>query len=403
MLVSLATLALAAGTLVLLGCNVFVTRLFLAPAPRGERGVGLLVPLAALAVAAALVTLGGLLGSFRAGRPLADLLPSPAPLAGAITVTVSFGVALAAVLAFAFWAEPVAIGPGGRIARCVVGWTAGLVGPGLLAAVLLVDLWMRPDALRSDAAATFLVRAGLWALPPLALLGYGAAAWTAVPSLRFHVSTARAAGAAERAGRAALRRRLRSASLVDLFRDELDRLPADAPFMAYASSLTGSPVALDEACVALLAERALGRTDWRGDLPRALRGRACDERWSALEFVRRLPHGTLFRFEAELGPAIEESILATARDLALRPAWLTEPYDRNLDPLGLIRSLLGAAKRFEGRDAEGRIRSALRALARDAATLRRDASWRRLAKELAAAGHPIPSSNEDADAVEATR
>jgi len=101
MLVSLATLALAAGTLVLFGCNVFVTRLFLAPAPRGERGVGLLVPLAALAVAAALVTLGGLLGSFRTGRPLADLLPSPAPLAGAITVTVSFGVALAAVLAFA--------------------------------------------------------------------------------------------------------------------------------------------------------------------------------------------------------------------------------------------------------------------------------------------------------------
>ncbi len=391
MLASLATLLVVVGTLVLLACNAFGTQLFLAPAPRGDRGVGLIVPFAAMALAALLLTLGSLLAAFRSGRPIAASLPMPIPLTGAVTVIVTFGVALAAIMAFAMWAEPVTFGPRGQATGALLGWVVGLFGPALLATVLLADLWMTPDAFRAHAAGKLFSRGAVWALPLLALLGVGATVSFIAPSLGISMGRARAVAAHDRSQQASLRDRLRTASLATLLREELDSLPADAPFTAYSSYFVGSVVELDDECKAVLVERALGLPDWRTELPRALRGKPYNDRWGAAEFVRLLPEATLLMHEAEFAKAVEEGVLETADDIARRPSWLTEPYDRNHDPLGLIRSLLGAARRFDGRPAHERLSEAIRTLARESSSLKRDKAWRQLAQELEAAGFPIPA------------
>lgn len=182
------------------------------------------------------------------------------------------------------------------------------------------------------------------------------------------------------------RERLRTSSLASLLREELDKLPSDAPFTAYSSYFVGSRVELDDECKALLVERALAIPDWNRQLELALTSRPYDDRWSAVEFVRQLPQATLMLHEAEFARGIELSLAEVADDIGRRPAWLTERYDRNVDPLGLVRSLLAAAKRFDGRAAQASIREAMEEIAQEAESLNRDSNWRKLKKELEAVG-----------------
>ena len=303
----------------------------------------------------------------------------PAPLACVTT----FGVLLAAILAFAVWAEPVSLGPKGPFVRTLPGWLIGLGGPALLAATLLANLWLSPDAFRAHAAGKILSHAAIWPLPLLALLGFGATIPLIGRTLGLSFCRSRAVAGGERDPREALRDRLRTSSLATLLREDLDTLPSDASLTAYSSYFVGSAV-----------ERALAIPDWQAQLLRAMRCRPYDERWGAIEFVRQLPDATLAAHEAELAQGIEESLLATTDEIARRPAWLTEPCDRDPDSLGLIRSLLGAAKRFGGRATKTRLHDAIRSLVRESMSLKRDKAWRRLAKELEAAGFPMPQKEK---------
>ena len=76
--------------------------------------------------------------------------------------------------------------------------------------------------------------------------------------------------------------------------------------------------------------------------------------------------------------------------MSIRPAWLSETFDANPEPLKLVTSLLGAAERFTGLQGQSQIEEALRRMAKDSNELKQDKNREKLAKELKRAGYPVP-------------
>ena len=136
MLAGFVTLLVVVGTLGLL-LNILFTQGFLGAAPRGDRAMGLVIPFFITVVAGLGLTLAALLISFRSGNSVRQLIHTTPFIAGCILITVTFGVVLAACMAFICWCEPGATGRGKSTIVLLLGWSAGIMGPMLLAGGLL--------------------------------------------------------------------------------------------------------------------------------------------------------------------------------------------------------------------------------------------------------------------------
>ena len=100
-----------------------------------------------------------------------------------------------------------------------------------------------------------------------------------------------------------------------------------------------------------------------------------------------MPEEHLAQHRDAWGAALEAGIHATGEGIACRPAWMTETFDSKPDPLGHIKSLLGAAERFKGWEGDARLQAGFRQMAADAMMLNPDKHRDRLLRVLSDAGY----------------
>lgn len=387
MLAPFITLLAVVGTFLILACNAGITGLFLKSPPTGERAVGLLIPIAVLIGAALVLTLASLLVAFRSGRTVVGLIHSSPIASGALTVAVTFGVVLAALMAFVTWAEPMADGSKFKAIIPVLGFGAGLVGPALLGLALLVGAWMTPQWLEAHPRWLMGLRPMCWTLAAIAVVGYALGGLAmAAPVAQFVRKHSTPMSPEDRAAE----RKFRNTPAAQLLGEELAKLPPDAPLSEIVVYLVISRKKLDQECMDLLLDRALRVPDMDQQLIDTMKLRDCIYRWGAAEFVQTAPIETVKEHQEAWSRAVIAGINATAESMTIRPAWLSETFDQNPEPLKLVTSLLGAAERFKGLQGQSQINEALRRMAKDSNELKRDRKWEKLAAELKRAGYPVP-------------
>lgn len=387
MLASFTTLLVVVGTFTILASNAGFTGFFLKSPPTGERAVGLVIPLAILIGAALLVTLASLLVAFRSGQTVVGLIRASPVASGALTVAVTFGVVVAAFMAFVAWAEPMAVGSKFKAIIPLLGFAAGLIGPALLGLALVIGAWMTPQWLDANPKWLMGLRPMCWTLAAMAVMGYalgGVAVAGPVAQLAHQRS------AATSPVDQAAQRKFRNTPAEQLLGEELAKLPSDAPLSEVVVYLVTSRKKLDAGCLNLLVERALRVPDMDQQLLDTMKSRDCIFRWGAAEFVRVAPIETVKDHQEAWSRAVIAGINATAESMTIRPAWLSETFDQNPEPLKLVTSLLGAAERFKGLQGEVQIDEALRRMAKDSNELKQDKKREKLATELKRAGYPVP-------------
>jgi len=388
MLAPLITLLVVVGTFVTLSCNAGTTGFFLKSPPTGERAVGLLIPIAVLIGAALVITLASLLVAFQSGRTVVGLIHTSPLASGALTVTVSFGVVLAAFMAFVVWAEPMTASSKFKALVSILGFAAGLLGPALLALALLIGAWMTPQWLDSNPKWLPGLRLSCWTLAAIAAIGYALGGIAlAGPVAKF--AKRRSAAALSPEARAA-QRKFRNTPVAQLLTEELAKLPSDAPLSEIVVYFVTSRKKLDQGCKDLLVDRALRVPDMDQQLIETMKSRDCIYRWGAAEFVRTAPIQTVNEHQEPWSRAVIAGINATAESMTIRPAWLSETFDKNPEPLKLVTSLLGAAERFKGLQGQAQVDESLRRMAKDSNELTQDKKREKLATELKRAGYPVP-------------
>jgi hypothetical protein len=92
----------------------------------------------------------------------------------------------------------------------------------------------------------------------------------------------------------------------------------------------------------------------------------------------------------EWARAVAKGIDATAEAMTMRPAWLSETFDLNPEPLELVRSLLAAAERFKRFDEYVEISEAIGRMAAATNELKRDKKREALTRTLESAGFAVP-------------
>lgn len=391
MLASFVTLLVILGVLVILACNAGMTGLFMKAPPRGDRAVGLIVPFVGLIIGAVLIVLAGLLAGMGSGRSAVGMLRETPAMSGLVVVLVSIGVVIAAFMAFGAWAEPLLLGPRFNFVKPLIGWTAGIVGPVMLGAALIAGAWMTPQTLGASPKMLLALRASCWMLVTVAAGGYLMAGAVLGRPLVQRVMTSRTALASMSPAERAARERFRSTPVEELLREELDALPSDAPLPDVVRFFVGSTKELDERCREMLVQRALCVPDVDAQLIEVMGSTPYLDRWGGAEMVRHAAPRYIETHRDQWAHAVIAGIDATAEAMSMRPAWLSETFDLNPEPMELVRSLLGAAERFEGTESHARIARSLRGLAEATNELNRDKKRERLAKELARAGYPVPA------------
>lgn len=386
MLASLSTLLIAVGTLAILGCNVLATGLFLRTPPRGEQAMGLVVFLFALIIASGLVLLGSVLVSMRSDRAVSSALHLPGIVSGGATFAISFGVLLAAFVAFTAWAEPTLGGTALRAVKPLFCWTLGIIAPILLAAVLIMDAWSSPASLQTPSGLPSALRALCWVLAAMAGLGYLGAGVAYGQPVKQAISKHLASAAAERK-RTALPPGL---TLDAALRQDLDQLAPDAPVSDYLRFFTMPVLTKDAACRDLLTQRMLAIPGADDQLLAAMGSDELRSRWGGAEFIRTAPRELLKQHQATWSAAIRAGILQTCDDIDMRPGFLIDNYELNPNPSEFFRSLLEAGERFRGTPEHAPIDEALKQLARNADSLNRSKRWDKVAKVMSRAGYPIP-------------
>lgn len=387
MLAALSTLLIAVGTLAILGCNVLATGFFLRTPPRGEQAMGLVVFIFAFVIASAMVLLGSLLVSVRSERAISSAVHLPALISGGATLVISFGVLLAAFVAFTAWAEPTLGGTALRAVKPVFCWTFGIMAPALLAVVLIIDAWCTPAGIEAPSGLLGVLRGLCWALAAMAVLGYLGAGVAYGPPMKQAISKHVASVAAERR-RTALPPGM---TLEMALRQDLDQLPPTAPLTDYLRFFTMPVLTKNTACRELLTQRMLATAGADDQLLAAMSSDELRSRWGGAEFIRTAPDALLKEHQAAWAAAMRAAILKTCDDIDIRPGFLTDNYELNPNPSEFFQSILRASERFRGTADHAPIDEALKQLAKNADSLNRSKRWDKVSKVMSRAGYPIPN------------
>lgn len=387
MLAPIVWILVVLGTLAMLACNVLATGGFLAASPRGERAVGLVVPIVIVGAAALIIGLAGVLVAFRAARASTAVVHLGALPSGVLAVVVTFGAALAAAMTFVIWAEPIGEGSWVKFVKPALGWSVGVIGPLVLASVLVIDASQSAGWLKSQPRALLAMRAACAMLALFAVLGYGGVAFMFSQPLRTlatRMTRAVTTSIAGGDGKLPL-----GASATSILEQELAHTPADAPLADVMHVFVDRNAKGKADCQRLLTSRVVAHPAMREQLVAIMRSKPYDKRWGAAEMIRTAPADVLLANVDAWGEATTAGLLATAEDMATRPQWLTEHFDQNEEPLELVRTLIAAGDRFKQTSHADAIAQAMQQLARDADSLTRGKEWNKLEKELKRAGYQI--------------
>ncbi len=391
MLASCVTVLAVLGVLLILVSNAGTTGFFTKNPPTGERAMGLIVPFAALVVAGLVLVFASVLAAAGAGKSAIGLIRETPAASGVVLVVVTLGVAIAAFLALAMWTEPLLAGPGLRGVKPLIGWNAGLLGPLVLGAVLIVGAWMPASVMNESPSVKSAARWACWAMVALAAGGYGVGGLILGRPVIARVMATRAALASESPAEREARKRFRHTPIEELVREELDGLASDAPLSSVVRCFVGPPKKLTDRAREMLVQRALCVPEVDRQLVEIMGTTPCVYRWGAAEMVRHASPQYVESHREEWARAVATGIDATAEAMAMRPAWLSETFDLNPEPLELVRSLLAAAERFEACDEYQGIADAIRRMAAATNELNRDKKRDALAKTLASAGFAVPA------------
>lgn len=391
MLASCVTVLSLVGVLLVLLSNAGTTGFFMRNPPTGERAMGLIVSFGALIVAAVVLVLASVLAAAGGGKSAIGLLRETPVASGIVLVVVTLGVAIAAFLALAMWTEPLLVGAKLRGIKPLIGWTAGLLGPLLLGIVLIVGAWTPATMMNERPPLMVAARWACWLLVALAVGGYGLGGLILGRPLIARVTATRAALARESPAERAARERFRHTPIEELVREEMDGLPSDAPLSDVVRCFVGSPKKLTDRARELLVQRALCVPDVDRQLVEIMGSTPYVYRWGGAEMVRHAAPQYMKSHREEWARAVATGIDATADAMTMRPAWLSETFDLNPEPLELVRSLLAAAERFEGCDEYAGIAEAGRRMAAAASELNDDKKRGALVKVLGSAGFAVPA------------
>ena len=387
MLAGFVTLLVVVGTLGLL-LNILFTQGFLGAAPRGDRAMGLVIPFFITVVAGLGLTLAALLISFRSGNSVLQLIHTTPFIAGCILITVTFGVVLAAFMAFICWCEPGATGLGKSTIVLLLGWSAGIMGPMLLAGGLLCCVWMTTESLVGNERAYRSIKVVFGSLVLIACIGY------ALGGFMFYQTMAR-----QTANRAAsmarhIRSQLPTGTPIERQLElDLASLTPNAPLSSVVTYLPDRPgnIKLNAACRELLVERALKVPDLDRAMVITVGGGSFSDRQGVAELLVAVPNAKLLANQEAWGLPLRIAIECDADSISCRPAWLTETFDGKDDPLGHIQSLLNATDRFKGLPVYGELIKAMQSLANATSDLKPDDKLKKLLRLLDKAGYqPVP-------------
>lgn len=396
LLATLVTLLVVVAVLVVLLMNGACTGMFLNPPPRGDQAMGLIIPFFGLAGGIIVLTLASIIAAFSVNSSAVGTITSSPFLSGVIVIALTFGAALAAGMAFMLWCDAPAVGVSLKVVTVPIGMLAGVLGPVLLAVMLLIGVWMSKSsataALASGGGGALGLRAGFFAVCFLALTGYGLGGsmfWKEIQ----RVATNRAAAAADvlkeharwhAEGRKSPKQRLT---------EELSRFSPDSPLWTIIAYLPDQPGSrpLDEECRAIVVRRALQVSDLDAELVGCMQSRYYLYRQAAAEFLISVPELDLSAHRDAWARALIVGLEATSDGIYCRPAWLTETFDSKPDPLGHVRSLINATARFKDTKDHALMRQHLETMAYDAGMLNADANREKLLRLLADAGYQPPS------------
>lgn len=391
MLASCVTVLAVLAVLLILLSNAGTTGFFMRNPPTGERAMGLIVSFGALIVAAVVLVLASVLAAAGAGKSAIGLLRDTPVASGIVLIVVTLGVAIAAFLALAMWTEPLLVGAKVRGVKPLIGWSAGLLGPLLLGVVLVVGAWTPASVMTESSRGLTAARWVCWALVALAAGGYGLGGLILGRPVIARVMATRAALARETPAEREARERFRHTPIEELVREEMDGLPSDAPLTNVVRCFVGTPKKLTDRAREMLVQRALCVPDVDRQLVEIMGATPYADRWGAAEMVRHAAPQYVESHRAEWARAVATGIDATADAMTMRPAWLSETFDLNPEPLELVRSLLAAAERFEGSDEYKGVAEAIGRMAAATNELKQDKKRVALAKVLASAGFPVPT------------
>ncbi|MFT3685320.1 MAG: hypothetical protein QM783_10410 [Phycisphaerales bacterium] len=395
LLAVLATVIIVFATLGLL-LNAGFTGLFFSSPPRGDQAMGLVVPLVINIGSILAFTLAALLLVVRpsgAGQTLAAHLHLTGWLGGAAVVLATLGASLAAFMALLLWCEPAMFPGRAEFLRVTVGWLAGLLGPVLLALFLGLYAWLSPTAIANSPS---LGRA-IWVLTAfvslLALAGFGAGI------VAFGTPIARQARESAAKARAAIANQAgispTGQPLDELLKRDMDQMDADAPLSRIIAFLPNTPdtVRLNKNCKQIVIDRALKVPDIDRQLTQCMQSRSYHDVRAAAEFIAIVQEQAVTAHAESWTSALVVGINTCTSGIELRPSWLSERFDANLDPQATIAALLAAAERCKtlAPSHHASVAAALQRLANATDNLKADTALCKLQAALTKAGYPPAS------------
>jgi hypothetical protein len=392
MLAVTVTLLVVIATLVILLMNAVCTGMFVFSPPRGDSAMGLVVPIVGLGGAILVMGLAGILASFRAGSSALALMHSSPGVAALLTIVITVGAALAAGMAFMLWCEPVSVSLTLRVVTIPVGIVLGVLGPILLAAALLMGVWTTKASVISvpatSAASLATFKAMFWALCVLSVVGYGLGGSFFAKTLGQQVQRQAASMNAE------VVRKIKVSEWFTKPREQqlseaLAKLATDSPLCNIVEYLPEQPgyKPLNRECRFIVTDRALRVPNLNEQLVECMESREYIYRQGAAEFLRSVPQEQFDQNMDAWGEALVKGVAATADGIACRPSWMTETFDAKPDPLGHVKSLIGAVDRFRAWKKYPLLQAELQQMTNDAELLTPNKHLDKLMKVLADAGY----------------
>lgn len=385
---TLFSLLVVVVTLAVLLMNVGMTKCFAGSPPRGHSAMGLVVPFVGMIAAVVLMTLAALLACFRISSSGFSTIHASPMLSGFITVALTFGATLGAAVAFMLWCEPSAAGKSLRGIMIPVELLIGGFGPIVLAAWLLVSMWNTKEAIAANATHATAVKALLWCVAALAITGYGLGGMFAWHTLSYQVTrqVRDIKREAERVIESGGHRFKPIATQVEL---ELAHAPADAPLKDFVVYFPEGPHyrKLNEKATTMILERALQVKNFDESLKELMTDSNYIYRQAAAEMLRFTPQEQIDAHKDHWGESLMLGVGRAADGVECRPAWLTEHFDLNPDPMAHVASLLAAAERFKGWTGYPRLQEEFQRMTDATSGLKEDKYLPKFLKMLANAGY----------------
>ncbi len=386
MLSMLFSLIVVVVTLAILLMNVGMTTCFAGSPPQGERAMGLVVPFFGMIGAILLMTLAALVACFRVSSSGFGTIHTSPMLSGFILVALTFGATLSAAIAFMMWCEPP-----GRTLRAVmlpVELLLGVFGPIALATWLLVAMWNTKESITSHATYSTAMKALFWCVVVLAVTGFGFGGMFAWHTMSRQV-TARVSGIKHEVQQLFASGGHGLKPIAKQIELEMADASADAPLTEFVGMLPKTPRhrKLNEKARTLVIERALTVPHFDESLRECMIGRDYIYRQGAAELLRFAPEDQFDARKDEWGEALILGIKNTAIGVYCRPAWLSEHFDLNPDPMDHVASLLAATKRFESWSGYPRLQAEFQEMANATSQLKEDKHLPKFLKMLAEAGY----------------